>query len=63
MQFTPVIFAYFTPETVLPAASVIAAGFGFVLLVVRAPFRVVKQWFRRVAKRPQSQSSPKKAGL
>jgi len=53
MHLTPVIFAYFAPETVLPAASVIVAAFGFVLLVIRAPFRITKEWFRRIVKRPQ----------
>ena len=40
------IFAYFAPEIVLPAASAIVAGFGFIMMVGRAPFRFVARSFR-----------------
>lgn len=45
------LFAYFAPEVVLPIASVFAAAFGFIVMVGRAPFRYVAQWFRATRKR------------
>jgi hypothetical protein len=40
------IFAYFAPEVVLPMASVLVAGFGFIMMVGRAPFRFVARSLR-----------------
>jgi hypothetical protein len=40
------IFAYFAPEVVLPMASVLAAGFGFIMMVGRAPFRILARSLR-----------------
>ena len=40
------IFAYVGPEVVLPLASVVAAAFGFVMMVGRAPFRLAARWLR-----------------
>ena len=40
------IFAYVGPEVVLPLASVVAAAFGFVMMVGRAPFRLASRWLR-----------------
>jgi hypothetical protein len=40
------LFAYFSPEVVLPVASVLAAVSGFVMMVGRAPFRYAARGFR-----------------
>jgi len=40
------IFAYIAPDVVLPMASVVAAGFGFIMMVGRAPFRIAGRWLR-----------------
>ncbi len=40
------ILAYVGPEVVLPMASVVAAAFGFVMMVGRAPFRIAGRWLR-----------------
>ena len=40
------IFAYVGPEVVLPMASVVAAAFGVVMMVGRAPFRLASRWLR-----------------
>jgi hypothetical protein len=42
------LFAYFTPETALPVASVIAATFGFFMLTGRSAIRFVTSGVRRV---------------
>lgn len=53
------LFAYFAPEVVLPIASVFAAGFGFIVMVGRAPFRYAARWFRATRKRVKRE--PEKA--
>jgi hypothetical protein len=40
------ILAYFSPDVVLPVASVFAAAVGFVMMVGRAPFRLAVRGFR-----------------
>ena len=50
MVISGLLFAYFTPETTLPVATMISAILGFGLLVVRAPLRVVGKSLRRVAR-------------
>jgi hypothetical protein len=40
------ILAYFSPEVVLPVASVVTAVFGFIMMVGRAPFRAAARGFR-----------------
>ena len=40
------LFAYFTPEVVLPVASVFAAAFGFLMMLGRAPFRFAARGIR-----------------
>jgi hypothetical protein len=40
------LFAYFSPEVTLLVPSVVAAAFGFVLMVGRAPFRLAARGFR-----------------
>ena len=40
------ILAYFSPEVVLPVASVVTAVFGLVMMVGRAPFRVASRVIR-----------------
>jgi hypothetical protein len=44
------ILAYFTPEVVLPLASVAAAVFGFVMMVGRAPFRLARRAARAIGR-------------
>ncbi len=40
------ILAYFSPDVVLPVASVLAAAVGFVMMVGRAPFRFAARGLR-----------------
>ncbi len=42
------VLAYVGPEVVLPMASVVAAAFGFVMIVGRAPFRLTGRWIRAI---------------
>jgi hypothetical protein len=42
------LFAYFTPEVVLPVASLVASVVGFVMMVGRAPFRLAARGVRAV---------------
>ncbi len=42
------VFAYFAPEVALPVASVVAASFGFLLMVGRAPFRLAGRAIRAI---------------
>lgn len=42
------VLAYFTPEVALPVASVVAASFGFLMMIGRAPFRLAARGFRAV---------------
>lgn len=44
------ILAYFSPEVVLPMASILAAGFGFLMMLGRAPFRLAARGYRAVAR-------------
>jgi hypothetical protein len=44
------LLAYFTPEVVLPVASVLAAAFGFIMMVGRAPFRYAARGFRSASR-------------
>jgi hypothetical protein len=39
-----VLLAYFGPETQLPLLSLIGAMSGLIMVFVRSPIRVVKQW-------------------
>lgn len=50
MEAFRVFFAYFTPEVTLPVASAVATGVGFILLVARAPIRIVGESFRRAVR-------------
>jgi hypothetical protein len=58
MVIPGLLFAYFTPETTLPVATMISAILGFGLLVVRAPLRVVGKGLRRVASWVHSRFAP-----
>jgi hypothetical protein len=58
MEFPGLIFAYFTPETTLPVATLLSAILGFGLLVVRAPLRVVGKGLRHVARWVQPRFAP-----
>jgi hypothetical protein len=53
MQNLPVLFAYFGPEVQLPLISFIAAASGFLLMLGRAPFRMVKRWYAAVKGRSE----------
>ena len=44
------LLAYFTPEVVLPLTSVVAAVFGFAVMVGRAPFRLLARAARAVGR-------------
>jgi hypothetical protein len=44
------ILAYFTPEVVLPVASILAAAMGFIMMVGRTPFRFVTRSLRTSVK-------------
>ena len=48
------VFAYFSPEVVLPVASVLAAVSGFVMMVGRAPFKYAARGFRAMCQGWQS---------
>jgi hypothetical protein len=51
------IFAYFAPEVVMPMASALVVGFGFFMMVGRAPFRFAARTWRsglRVMKKNKS---------
>jgi hypothetical protein len=54
MLTSPILFAYFGPEVQLPLISFIAAASGFVLMVGRAPIRVVKRWVGAIKARRKS---------
>jgi hypothetical protein len=58
MEFLGLPFAYFTPETTLPVATILSALLGFGLLVVRAPLRVVGKGARGVVKWVRSRFAP-----
>jgi hypothetical protein len=47
-------FAYISPDTVLPVASVVAAALGFVMMVGRAPFRLAARTWRYLVERLRS---------
>jgi hypothetical protein len=61
MEITRMILAYFSPEVILPLATVLAGISGFIMMVGRAPFRwaargarvAVKGW-RHVTSRRKS---------
>jgi hypothetical protein len=58
------VFAYFTPEVALPVASFVAAAFGFLIMVGRAPFQFVARGFRalfRATADPQQGQVPDRA--
>jgi hypothetical protein len=44
------ILAYFTPEVALPVASVVAAAFGFVMMIGRAPFQFLARGLKSLRK-------------
>ncbi len=55
------VFAYFTPEVTLPVASAVAAIFGFIMMVGRAPFRYAARSLRAAAR--QGKKLLEKLGL
>jgi hypothetical protein len=40
------ILAYFTPDAILPVASILAGAVGFIMMVGRAPFRFLGRGIR-----------------
>jgi hypothetical protein len=44
------LFAYFTPEVIMPVASVLAGAFGVILMVGRAPLRYAARGARWIAR-------------
>ena len=52
------VLAYFTPEVALPVASVVAAAFGFLMMIGRAPFQFLARGLRAMRKDPSSPSKP-----
>jgi hypothetical protein len=54
MEMLGVTFAYFTPEVTLPLASVLAAVFGFIMLVGRVPIQFAARCFRAAARGARS---------
>ena len=58
MESFGLIFAYFGPETTLPVATAISALVGFLLLVARAPLRLVGQSARKAARWARSRIAP-----
>jgi len=50
----PTLLAYFGPEVQLPLISFIAAASGFLLMLGRAPIRVVKRWVGAIKSRSKA---------
>jgi hypothetical protein len=44
------LLAYFAPELTFPLASALAAAMGFIMLVGRAPLRIVSRGLRLMAR-------------
>jgi len=44
----PPLFAYFSPETLLPVTSIVATVIGVVMMGGKTTFRIIARWFRRV---------------
>ena len=51
------LFAYFAPETVLPATSALATAAGFLLIFGRRVTQPVVRWFRRAVRLDRGPSS------
>ena len=51
MNTAPVLFAYFSPETVLPVTSIIATAVGLVMMFGRNTWRIFTYGVRRVVRR------------
>jgi hypothetical protein len=51
MALLALVFAYFSPETVLPLASVLASAVGVLLLFGRSALRLVRGLFRIATRR------------
>jgi hypothetical protein len=67
MGSVSVLFAYIGPDVTLPLMSMLAAVFGFIMMVGRAPIRYAakvlrraKNWMRSLGKgnRPPTDSTP-----
>jgi hypothetical protein len=48
MQICSTVFGYFGPEVQLPLTSLIGALSGIILIVGKAPIRVVKRWLEEI---------------
>jgi len=51
MQSFPTLLAYFGPEVQLPLLSMLGAVSGILLMVGRAPIRLVKRWIGALRRR------------
>jgi hypothetical protein len=58
MTTPDVLFAYISPDVVLPVASALAAVMGFLLMIGRAPFRLAARGFRSAARGVRSLAKP-----
>ena len=54
MQSLPILFAYFGPEVQMPLLSLLAAASGILMMIGRAPIRVVKRWIGAIKARSKS---------
>ncbi|MFI5460803.1 MAG: hypothetical protein ACHRXM_35780 [Isosphaerales bacterium] len=54
MQTFPILLAYFGPEVQLPLLSLLGAVSGILLMVGRAPIRLVKRWIGALKSRSKS---------
>jgi hypothetical protein len=48
------LFAYISPDVVMPIASVVAAALGCVMMIGRAPFRLAARTWRYLVKKIHS---------
>jgi hypothetical protein len=58
MPTPDVLFAYISPDTVLPVASALAGLMGFLLMIGRAPFRLAARGLRSAARGVRSLAKP-----
>jgi hypothetical protein len=54
MRPFPILLAYFGPEVQLPLLSFIAAASGILMMIGRAPIRLVKRWIGALRARIKS---------
>jgi hypothetical protein len=57
MSNSSLVFAYFGPETLLPATSIVATIVGIVMMLGQGSFRFILQYCRRVLRRRKGVAS------